>query len=1094
MQLLTPRRFLTIVGAFLLALCGTAFGQGVTTSALNGTVLGKDGTPIAGVTVTAIHEPSGTKAATVTRSGGQYDFAGLRVGGPYTVSAAIPGGEALTQKDIFLELGQPRQIDFGGDAQLVKMEAITVTAERDVTFSSAQMSTSVNLNAADIGSIPTVRRDVQDIVNLDTRASLTPNTSTGELAVSVQGQNSRYNSFLIDGMQSNDTFGLNANGFSSLRSPIPLEAIAAFQIDLSPYGITNTGFTGAMINAVTKSGTNEFHGSVYTYYSGKTLRGSNPGTGPSDPKKGLRDQLQEHTYGFTFGGPLIKNKLFFFLAYEDYRRTVAAPGQLFVPDATVVAGIIDTAKSKWGYDAGTSSASDSKSAQKSYIAKIDWNITQDQRATFTYRRTDSITPNFADFNGATYTSLSNHWYEAHRLADNYIVQLNSNWTSDIRTDAALAYIKYDGTAKPYGARFPEVYINGVTGINASTGATIAGQIDMGTNYSYQLNALTTDNYNGHLYGEYSWGRHTFKVGGDFDQTKYDDQFVQYYYGRYAFASPAAFLAGTANASRYQQPVPGYTLDQTFARYSLTWYGAAVQDTWKPMSNLTILGGLRYEYPFIPSRPPFIGSFYNTFGYRNNTTGSGNATLQPRLGFSYTLPTTFLPKILGGRNTQIRGGIGLFRAANPAVWVANAFQTAGTVSSVYGNKKLSNGVYVDQTSFTLTTTGAAPVSASNPTGYVTFNPDPLYVQSLPPPAIPTPIVNVIDPSYKSPVSWKSNIGIDHTLPWLGMIASFDANFITVDRAIYLQSININPVGTEPDGRIRYNGNLHSNFSTVINMSNTDKGESKAYSFRIYRPLKNHWAFSAGYTRTYATEVQPLTSSVATSSYNYRATINPNEDTPRNSGYLTPDKFVVTATREFNFFGHANMETRVSAVFRAQTGHAYSWVFSGDANGDSVSGNDAFYVPTGPDDPKVTWANTAQRDAFFSFVAGSELRKHPGEIMAPNSSFNPWQHTIDLRFEQNVPLPGLHGRAKATAFLDCLNLANLVNKTWGITNGLDFGTSWNGYNRSVASATYTAATNTYAYTFTNSGTSPTLGSTTTFTELSRFQLQLGLKLAF
>ena len=243
-----------------------------------------------------------------------------------------------------------------------------------------------------------------------------------------------------------------------------------------------------------------------------------------------------------------------------------------------------------------------------------------------------------------------------------------------------------------------------------------GQIDLGTNYSYQLNNLFTKNYHGQLYGEYSIGSHTLKFGGDTDKNQYDDKFVQYYFGRWAFSSVAAFIAGTPEYLNYQQATPGYTLQQGFAEYSMTDFGLLVQDTWRPSMNLTVTGGLRFDDPWFPGRPPFNSNFYTAFGFRNNTTASGNYTLAPRLGVSYTVPKSFLAGVLGGRKTQIRGGIGLFQGTNPAVWVANSYQTAGVLNTVtYGSSSSS-------------TTNAPITQLTEPA----FNPNPTYVQTLPPP--------------------------------------------------------------------------------------------------------------------------------------------------------------------------------------------------------------------------------------------------------------------------------------------------------------------------------------------------------------------------
>jgi hypothetical protein len=1072
------------VAALALALGTSAFAQGVTTSGINGFVTDKSGKPVDGAVITFLHEPSGTRATTTTRSNGQYTISGLRVGVPYTVSVAGKEFQPQSQKDVYLDLDQAQTLNFEVSPEVIAMEAFVVAGTRDTTFDTAKMGTNTTFSADEIRNIPTVRRDVQDIANLDSRISLTENTGNIEYSLSAQGQNSRFNSFLIDGVQSNDPFGLNADGFASLRSPVPLNFLASFSIDLSPYDVTRTGFTGALINAVIKSGTNEYHGSIYGFYTGKNamLRGKNPVTGQYD-------QLQERTEGASFSGPIIKNKLFFFLGWESFKRVQTAPGQIFSPDPTVLAQIIAAAQA-YGYNPGTNGASDAVSKQKTYVAKLDWNINQNQRAWLSYRRTDSSTPSFADFNGSTYTSLSNHWYQANRINDVITMGLNSQWTSDFRTDAAVQYSRYNGTATEYGAPFPEVYINGVPGTNLLTGAAITnGQIDMGTNYSYQLNALFTKEYNGHLYGEYSWGAHTFKFGGDTDKNQYDDVYVQYYYGRYAFANVADFAAGNANYIRYQQAAAPFTIPQGFAVYSMTDFGALAEDTWKPNMNLTVQAGLRFDYPWFPGKPPYNDAFVTTFGFRNNTTATGNYTVAPRLGINYTFPKGWLPAVLGGRKTQVRGGLGLFQGTNPAVWVCNSYQTAGVLNSVmYGySSSATQSKPVTSTTSPVTSSTISPSPAGS---IATFNPNPLYVQSLPPPGTPTAIINITDPNFKTPTSWKGNLGIDHTLPWLGLVATAEADFIKVENGIDYRSLNLNPSGALPDGRIRYSGNIHSNFSTVMDLVNTDRGGSQAYTVGMRRPMTHHWAFSVFYTHTHATEVQALTSSVATSNFNYRATINPNAGEAEHSYYNIPNKLVVTATREFNFFNRTDEMTRVTAVLRIQTGHAYSWIFNGDANGDGTSGNDAFYVPLSPDDGRINWTSTANRDAFFAWLAGTDLKKYMGQIAPPNSSFNPEQQTVDLHIEQQLPMP-YYNKVKLSLYLDCLNFANLLNSRWGAITGLDFGTGYSGYNRSTGiTATYNAATNQYNYTW----SAASVSAQPPFTDLSRWQVQLGARLEF
>lgn len=1059
--------------ALALGYAGSVYGQGVTTTGISGTVTDGQGKPVAGATVVALHQPTGTSTTTTTRSNGQYDFSGLRVGGPYSVTVSAPSLPSSTQDSVYLGLDHAQTVDVTlGSNGIVTLAAVTVSESKDTTFDSLNMGTTTTFDRARISQIPTVKRDVQDLANQDSRVGLTINTSSGEFGLSVQGQNSRFNSFLIDGQQANDPFGLNANGFTSLRSPVPLDAVEALTIDLSPYDVTHSGFTGALINAVTKSGTNEVHGDVYASFTDTRLRAPNPGQSAIDPNAGVHDPLSEHSWGMTVGGPIVKNKLFFFVAYDSFKRTGLSYSPVnFIPTAADLATVTAAAKS-FGIDPG-SFAPPVKSDQKTYLTKLDWNINAVQRLSLTYRRTDSSAPNYS--NGSTSTQYSSNAYQSNRVNDNLSLLLNSTWSENLHTEAGLSASKYNGTASLYAPLTPEIYVNGVNGTNLTTGAAITGQLDLGTNHSYQLNALYTKDYNGHLYGDYSLLNHTIKLGADFDKSIYQDTFVQYYTGQYAFVSPAAFAAGTPDYVRYQQASPGFTIPQANYYYSFTNAGLLLQDTWKPLTNLTIIGGLRFDDPFFPTKPLYLPAFQNAFGIPNNTTPSGNYTLAPRIGFNYKLPITKL-------KVQIRGGIGLFQGTNPPVWIGDAYGNTGALNSVISGPSNSS------------TTGA-PL----PAPYTPFNPANGYVQSLPAPGAPTPSINLTDPNFKPPTSWKSNLAVDVNLPWYGLKATAEADFLQVERGIYVKNINLKPTGAvAPDGRLLYSGStgLNPGFAAqgVYELENTHKGASQAYTLQLARPLKDNWAFSVGYTHTHASEVQPLTSSVEFSNYSYRAVINPNDDVARRSAYVVPDKLVISGTREFHFFEAKNTATRFTAVFRAQPGTVYSWVFNSDVNNDTIK-NDAFYVPSGPNDPKVVWSTSAadptgsiQQAAFWTFVNNTDLKKYMGQIVPPNSSSNPWQKTIDLHVEQEIPLH--YSTVKLTLFADCLNFANLLNRNWGVVTGMDFGTGINnGYDRQVASATINAA-NQYVYTFSPS----TMASLITFTDLSRWQLQLGARVDF
>ena len=1070
--------FLRLLGACIvagLALAASAFGQGITSSAVSGFVTTRQGTPVAGATVVAAHEPTGTMATTTTRANGQYDLSGLRPGGPYTVTFSAAGLQTDTRKDVYLELGDSLPLNVVLGTEVVRLSAFTVTGERDVTFGAGKIGLGTSLGEQEIGNVATVRRDVQDLASLDSRLFLGSLDQGGQL--SAQGQNFRFNSFLIDGVQAVDTFGLNSNGFSSLRSPVPLDAIQTLSVELSPYDVRRAGFTGALLNAVTKSGTNQFRGSVYYEYTDQDSRAENPVTK-------LKETFRERTYGFTFGGPIVKDKLFFFLNYDDFERVSAPPQANFIPDATQLAAVVARAKAAGGYEAGDLSANN-LAFQKTTIAKLDWNALPGQRLSFTYRKNEGENTSFAQYTGNTTTSLSNFWYTNPRNTTSYTGQLNSQWSPDFRTEATLSYTEFDGSPRNAGSPYPQVQIQGLSGRRLDTGASITnGAIFLGTESSRQLNRITTKEKQGKFSGEYSWGAHTFTAGVEQVETKYTNAFVQFTNGYYIFPSLAAWQAGTP-ISTYQlaRPFAGASIDDAIARWQYNAYGVFLQDTWKPSQNLTVLAGLRLDYPDVPQKPPVAAGFAAA-GFRrdngeavtrNDTTNSGNYTLAPRVGFVYNLES--------GRRTQFRGGLGLFQGRSPAVWISNAYSNAGSVGSVVAN---------------------------NPAG-ATFNSN-VATQTPPPGNPPAPNINVTHPDLIQPALWKTNLAIDHKLPFGGLTFTAEVYYNKVYKGLNTEFLNYaapaTGPATAPDGRIRYNGTIANStspvntgrrrvttggpagtgFADVLILTNTDKGESRGVTLGVNRPMMNNWAWGVSWTRGRATEVSPMTSSVAFSNYQNRAVFNPNEDVASASNTEVPDRIVANYTRRFNFI--KNAPTTLALIYKTQTGRPYSWVFRGDANGDGIAFNDLLYVPTGPTDPRVTWANAAERDAFFRFVNSSSLQKYAGGNAPRNSENSPWNQTLDVRITQEIPI---WGRVKTDLFLNIINFGNLLNDSWGILEEVPFS-----YRRSVAAASsYNPAGNggagSWGYTF-NGGTLDGVPVVANDFPVSRWQAQVGMRVRF
>ncbi len=1102
--------------AALLASTPSALAQGITTAALTGIVTDNQGKPIAGASVTVTHEPSGTRLNTTTRASGQYDVAGMRVGGPYIVTASAVDHKTGTQSDVFVEVGDTGAVNLQLVPDVIQLEAFKVTADRnDVTFGAGKIGTGSSFSSQEIENTPTVRRNIQDIATLDPRITVLSLDQGGNMSAS--GQNYRFNSFLVDGVQAGDSFGLNGNGFSSLRSPIPLEAIASLSADLTPYDVRRAGFTGALINAVIKSGTNDFHGILYGEQTKQNWRAINPVTK-------VRDVFDEKVKGFAIGGPIIKNKLFFFIAYDDFKRSASPPAANFVPDATQLAAIVARATAL-GYAAGNLTAVNT-SFQTTKIAKLDWNISDQHRVTYTYRKNEGQDTNFAEFAGATSTSLSNYWFQQPRITTSHTAQFFSNWTSNFRTEIDYSATKYNGSPKNLGVAFPRVSVGSITGTRLDTGLTATGSVVLGTENSRQLNFITTDEKNAKFTGEYSFGSHTLAFGLEDDVTKFDNRFVQNTDGNYSFPNLAAWQAGTpVSAFTLAKLNPGFTLDNAFARWKYDARAYFIEDTWRPNQQLTLLAGLRYDIPLVPNAPPKATGFETGFGIPNDTTNDGNSTIAPRFGFNYELKTE--------RKTQIRGGIGLFQGKNPAVWISNAYSNSGALGNV-----------------------TAAVTGGVVPGFV-FTADPNN-QVAPAGQPPAPNINVTDPRLKQPVSWKANLGVDHKLPFGGLVFTAEINYLKVDQALNTTFLNYSTNGTLPDARIRYGGTVTpaanfavsgvttlaqaqtlfgtqtvitsattgatgvvqnvtavnattgvltfvsssvngrrrvntggptgAGFADVFYLTNTDQGKSLDFSLSLRRPMKNHWAWSIGYTHNTSTEVSPMTSSTASSNYSNRASINPNEDVVSTSNYQIKDRIVATLTREFEFI--KNAKTVVQLVYQGRTGRPYSWIFRGDANGDGFSFNDLLYMPTGPTDPKVAWASSVERDAFFAFAANTNLAKYAGTNAPRNSEASPWMQTVDLKFTQQIPL--YRDRLRAELYVNVLNFANFFNRKWGIQEEVPFS-----YKRAVVGAVFNGAGNggagQWVYTY-NSSTFDAVPITANDTQVSRWQVQAGMRVRF
>ena len=1013
-----------------------AFAQS-TSAGVGGLVTGTSGQPAAGVEVTIVHVESGTVSRVTTDGSGRFNARGLRVGGPYTLTFKSADG-VRTEDGVYLNLNQVNTVNAALLPDVTTLETVTAVgvAGGSSVFSATNMGTGTNVNRQTLEAMPSIGRNIQDFMRMDPRIS---QVSKADGAISAGGQNTRYNAIRIDGVSTNDPFGLESNNLPTERQPVSLDAIQEVQIDLANYDVTTTGGTGAVVNAVTRSGTNEFHGSLYGVYRDSDMVG--------DDRNGnaFNGFNKEETYGFTFGGPIMKDRLFFFANYEKFKRGAPGPdivntpyGRGQITDTDIAA--IQAAAKTWGFDAGSLVGAEAADTDiEEYAVKLDWNINDNHRASLRYSKMEQDVAKIPPSSWNSAISLSTHWYNQNKTFESTVAQVFSDWTENFSTEIKVSQRKYDTVAEPT-ARLPHIRID--YGNN---------YVVLGTEQNRHVNIVNTDETSLFAAGTWFKGDHTFKFGFD-----YADNDIFNYYGRnqngfYRFGSLAAFIAGNPREYAYRAPMPGGSYADIPAEYSIKNTGFFLQDTWAVNYNLSLLFGLRADKPSFGGRPihnACISSApnpagtgptncrYGGFGYDNTNVIDG-VLWQPRLGFNYTFD--------GDRQSQLRGGVGLFMGAAPNVWLAGAYQNTGLNYVEYSGNNSS---------------GLGPI----------FSPDPDN-QPTAGSVGGRQNVDIMHPDLKQPSVWKANLAFDQELPWHGLVLSAELLLTKVKDGITMDRLDLGAPNTivGPDGRVMYWNNAglnpvawgnslssptggtqrHNRLGYVgdaILVRNTDKkGSSEQFTLSLEKPLAENWSWLVAYTYTAAKEVNPLTSSQNTSNWNNNLVFNANEDRLDNSRYAIRDRFTGALSWQKALFG--DNKTTVSMFYEGRSGRPYSYVFWNDANGDSRTFNDLLYVPTGPGD--VIFRNPAEETAFFNWLAANpDLARFAGGVAPANRFRAGWVNSFDVRVNQDFP--GFMKGHKSSLSLDVMNIGNLLNKKWGLIEDA-------GFNSNIAVANFSGICN-------------------------------------
>ncbi|WEN15835.1 TonB-dependent receptor [Rhodanobacter sp. AS-Z3] len=1004
-------RLLPFAIASLLAMSPLA-AQNVTTSGVSGRVLDANGQPVTGATVTIVHQPSGTTKSVVTDNDGRYTAQGLRVGGPFEISAD-KAGQSVERDDIYLQLGRPSSINLSmapAASAARNLSAVTVSASTLAqTFSSDNKGLSTNISQQQLQATPQGNRSVDDVARLDPRINV---TDQGTGAISANGMNNRYNNVSVDGVTQGDPFGLNANGLPYQKSPISPETIAEYNISTATFD-TTSDTVGADVNAVTKSGTNQFHGSVYyAYRNANHLVGDAGWLDSSNPGYHYKGYQKDSTGGFNVGGPIIKDKLFFFVSAEHEKTTGIGADSANGLDNSLGNGpstsnkvspgdlqkVIDAAKAlgltPGAFGGPTGLAYD----DKRYLGKIDWNISNDHRASFTYQNTEEQLPAVGG-NSPNSVGLTSYTYTKAISTKNYVAHIFDDWSENFSTEAKVGFQKFvQDTTAPY--QQPAVNVNlSPDGKGPS--------VNLGEEQYRHYNHIDTKKFSVFLAGTYYLGDHAIKGGVDYQRNKINNLFGQTEFGQYNFWGLDNFIAGNYNKYVLYHPAPGYTLGEIAGKWTYSQYSPFLQDTWQVNEQLSVQYGVRIDIPHSSAPPVYNAAFSQAFGYSNNyTVGSSNRVVEPRLSFNYAFDSTY--------KTQLRGGVGLFQTAPPTVWMTNPYQNNGITLRSY-------------TTFdpTLAPFSADPFNQNIPAGGGAGS------------------IDTIAKNFHLPTVWKASLALDRELPWWGLTASAEYEHIQVRDGILYQAANFGaPTGVLPDGRLQFwktpgeapvskdaLANQNRAFSTASTLlTNTHKGKSDSFTMALSKPFAYGFSGTVSMTFNHATDVDPGTDTIAYNGYQRVARLNPNADVAAISNYSIAKSFKASLNWQHNFFG--DYRSQVSMFYNGRTGNPYTWVFSNDANGDSIGGWDPAYIPSATD-PKVAFAAGTSAQViqqFESFLASdSYLRDHRGQIAARNGDRTAWVNSLDMSFSQEVP--GIFKGNKGEIRLDVYNFLNLMNKNWG-----------------------------------------------------------------
>ena len=1033
-----------LLSAFAAMFVGvTAFAQ-LTTSSLNGLVADASGEPVIGAAVIATHTESGTSYATVTNNEGRYYINGMRAGGPYKVEVSCLGYRTVAFTDVTLQLAESLSLNakLEDDAQMLS-EAIVIS-DATSKFAAEKTGAATNISNRQIADLPTVSRSITDVTRL---------SPYGGNGMSFAGADGRTANFTVDGANFNNNFGLN-DGLPGGGSPISIDAIEEMQVVISPYDVRQTNFIGGGVNAITKSGTNTFKGSAYIYHRNENMRGD---TVEGETVAGARDKDRNTTYGFTLGGPIVKNKLFFFANFEyskiptvanRWRGSTDGVGNA---DANISRTTLEDLekvskflKDKYGYETGSWTDFPANESNMKVLARLDWNINDKNHLALRYNYTLNkawSSPNSSSMDGGTRSaygrtslygmSYANSMYSIDNVVHSLSLDLNSRISDNLSNQFLATLSLLNDVRGTDSSDFPFIDIRN------DDGSAPMPYISAG----YELFTWNNAVHNTHIgiKDDITWygGKHKVTAGINYEYQMADNSYMRNGTGYYRYLSLDDFL--NERAPEVVCLTYGYDGEENpAARVQFHKLGLYAQDEWQANENFKLTYGVRFDGLFFDNKDLMTNNAILALNYgvahsaekpdehvdgcRHIDTGkwpNSNISVSPRVGFVWD--------VLGDKSLKFRGGTGLFSGRLPLVFFTNMPSNSGMVQyqAILGPK----GDQVDMSQFAGKILNRKElynklVELGYPT---TIKPEDGTLPSA---------ISAVDPKFKMPQVWKTSLAIDYAFPTsFPFSVSAEAIYNKTVNGVCLTDWNVKPV----DGFTRFNGvdnrpiyqkgnYLYTSKSAYV-LENTHRGYGWSATASInMEPVKGLY-LSAAYTHTASKEITGMPGSNASSVLNYMGTVNgPNDPGLHNSQYVTPDRFFANLSYSDKCGNHFGI---IYETWRG--GYNYSYMTQNDINGDGYN-YDLIFIPTDEQVANGDFRFVSEEDAdrFLDYVHNDKyLSKHQGEYAEAYSVYSPWVHRIDFSYKHDFKVR--IGKSVNTLQLsfDLKNALNLFNSNWGVS---------------------------------------------------------------